>query len=255
MERVLELAKPLPLYQSVLLFIERFGLKDTPEQAMNEMISMMRQHYQSDVKSKPGAEEYLKKLKKCGVHMCIVTATPRHLVEVCLSRLNLTSYFDFLLSCDEVGAGKDHPDAFYEAAHRLGSAPSEIAVFEDSLQAAKTAKQAGFYTIEGLVRTVLVKAVCALAALNIHAKHLALAVCAAQMRVLCKIAVHADEDAVMMLVFVRYRREFLPPKLHRTYRSCARAWLPVSRLRRPRGEHLQRAFLQQERRAHSRGGH
>ena len=85
MERVLELAKPLPLYQSVLLFIERFGLKDTPEQAMNEMISMMRQHYQSDVKSKPGAEEYLKKLKKCGVHMCIVTATPRHLVEVCLS--------------------------------------------------------------------------------------------------------------------------------------------------------------------------
>ena len=60
MERVLELAKPLPLYQSVLLFIERFGLKDTPEQAMNEMISMMRQHYQSDVKSKPGAEEYLK---------------------------------------------------------------------------------------------------------------------------------------------------------------------------------------------------
>lgn len=79
--------------------------------------------------------------------MCIVTATPRHLVEVCLSRLNLTSYFDFLLSCDEVGAGKDHPDAFYEAAHRLGSAPSEIAVFEDSLQAAKTAKQAGFYTI------------------------------------------------------------------------------------------------------------
>lgn len=147
MERVLELAKPLPLYQSVLLFIERFGLKDTPEQAMNEMISMMRQHYQSDVKSKPGAEEYLKKLKKCGVHMCIVTATPRHLVEVCLSRLNLTSYFDFLLSCDEVGAGKDHPDAFYEAAHRLGSVPSEIAVFEDSLQAAKTAKQAGFYTI------------------------------------------------------------------------------------------------------------
>lgn len=62
--------------------------------------------------------------------MCIVTATPRHLVEVCLSRLNLTSYFDFLLSCDEVGAGKDHPDAFYEAAHRLGSAPSEIAVLK-----------------------------------------------------------------------------------------------------------------------------
>ena len=60
----------------------------------------------------------------------------------------------------------------------------------------------GLEHIEGLVRTILVKAVCALAAFNIHAKHLALAVCAAQMRVLCNITVHADEDAVMMLVLV-----------------------------------------------------
>lgn len=38
--------------------------------------------------------------------------------------------------------------------------------------------------------------------LLLNAKHLALAVCAAQMRVLCNITVHADEDAVMMLVLV-----------------------------------------------------
>lgn len=147
MEEVLELAKPLPLYQSILIFIERFGLEDTPEQVMDEMTTIMRQHYQNDVNPKPGAVKYLEELKKHGVHMCIVTATPKYLVEICLASLNLASYFDFLLSCDEVGAGKDRPDAFYIAAKRLGAIPSEIAVFEDSLQAAKTAKQAGFYTV------------------------------------------------------------------------------------------------------------
>ena len=46
-----------------------------------------------------------------------------------------------------MGTGKDHPDVFFEAARRLNAAPAQIAVFEDSLQAAQTAKKAGFYTV------------------------------------------------------------------------------------------------------------
>ena len=96
---------------------------------------------------KPGVVEYLTLLKHQGARMCVVTATPRHLVEICLSRFDLLPYFDFLLTCDEVGTGKDHPDVFFEAARRLNAAPAQIAVFEDSLQAAQTAKKAGFYTV------------------------------------------------------------------------------------------------------------
>lgn len=36
---------------------------------------------------------------------------------------------------------------FLEAARRLGAAPGETAVFEDALYAARTAREAGFYTV------------------------------------------------------------------------------------------------------------
>lgn len=147
MDAVLELAKPLSLLQSVTLFIDRFNLSGTPEDGMAEMMAAMRRHYQCDIQPKPGALEYLEALKMQGVRMCIVTATPRELVEVCLKKQGMAHYFEFLLSCDEVGHGKDRPDAFLAAAQRLNTAPTEIAVFEDSLQAAKTAKQAGFHTV------------------------------------------------------------------------------------------------------------
>ena len=79
--------------------------------------------------------------------MCVASATAEDLMEACLTRLGIARYFSFLLSCEAVGAGKNRPDVYLESAKRLGAAPTEIAVYEDALYAAKTAKQAGFYTV------------------------------------------------------------------------------------------------------------
>ena len=79
--------------------------------------------------------------------MCVATATPEPLARACLKRLGVLEDLEFLLSCDAVGAGKDRPDVFLEAARRLGSAPAETAVFEDAMFALRTAKDAGFYTV------------------------------------------------------------------------------------------------------------
>ena len=48
-------------------------------------------------------------LKARGVKMCVATATAEPLARVCLERLGVAQYFDFLLSCEEVGTGKDSP--------------------------------------------------------------------------------------------------------------------------------------------------
>ena len=79
--------------------------------------------------------------------MCVASATAEELMDACLTRLGVAHYFSFLLSCETVGAGKTHPDVFWESAKRLGAEPANIAVYEDALYAAKTAKHAGFYTI------------------------------------------------------------------------------------------------------------
>ena len=146
-DEVLERIKAMTMAESSALFIETFGLPGTPETVEAEMNAVMDEHYRSDIPLKPGAADYLAALKERGVKMCVATATPEPLARACLKRLGVLEDLEFLLSCDAVGAGKDRPDVFLEAARRLGAAPAETAVFEDATFALQTAKNAGFYTV------------------------------------------------------------------------------------------------------------
>lgn len=128
-------------------YAEMFGLPGTPLSIAEELNAIMAGHYTHDVKPKPGVLAYLDKLRAAGVRMCIASATGAPLVRLCAETLGLDRYLDFILSCEEVGAGKERPDVFLEAARRMGAAPEECAVFEDSLTAVTTAKAAGFYTV------------------------------------------------------------------------------------------------------------
>ena len=147
LEPVLERIRAMTMLESAALFLESFGLEGTPESLAEEMNAVMDEHYRRDIPLKPGAAEYLAALADRSVTLCVVTATAEPLARTCLERLGVGEKFAFILSCDAVGAGKDRPDVFYEAACRLGMAPGDIAVFEDAIYAAETAKAAGFYTV------------------------------------------------------------------------------------------------------------
>lgn len=144
---LLEQIKPMTMIQSAELFIRTFGLPGTPRTLAGEMNAMIEEHYRGDIPLKEGADLYLDRLCRDGVRMCVASATARPLMEACLGRLGVLDYFDFLLSCEEVGWGKDRPDVYHEAARRLGGSPGEIAVYEDALGAAKTAMAAGYYVV------------------------------------------------------------------------------------------------------------
>ena len=144
---IMERIKPMTMTESAALFIQEYGLSGTAESVAAEMNAMMDEHYRKDIPLKPGAQVYLKALHRKGVTMCVASATAEDLMEACLTRLGVAQYFSFLLSCETVGAGKNRPDVYWESAKRLGAEPAEIAVYEDALYAAETAKSAGFYTV------------------------------------------------------------------------------------------------------------
>ncbi len=146
-EDILEQIKPMTMIQSATLFIEYFALDMTPEALVDEMHQMMDDYYRNCIPLKPGVAEYLKGLHAQGVHLCVASATVLHLMEECLARLGVERYFEFLLSCETKGVGKSQPDIYLEAAERFGAPPEDIAVYEDALYAAKTAKDAGFYLV------------------------------------------------------------------------------------------------------------
>ena len=141
---ILERIKPITMSESAALFQLEFGLSGNPEAEMN---AMMNDHYCNDIPLKPGVRRYLQRLRSRGVRMCVASATADHLMESCLTRLRVRNVFEFLLSCETVGAGKRSPLVYREAARRLGAAPGEIAVYEDALYAVQTAKMAGFHVV------------------------------------------------------------------------------------------------------------
>ena len=101
--------------------------------------------YNTVIGPKPGAENFLKRLKEAGIPMYIATNTRRDLVEDGLRRNGLLSYFEGIITCPEVGQGKKEGPAVYEEALRLlGGTKENTVIFEDALHPIRTAKKAGF---------------------------------------------------------------------------------------------------------------
>ncbi len=105
--------------------------------------------YRTVVTAKPGAHELLRVLRQRGVRVCLASATDRRYLVIALESCGLAEFFtrDTVISCSDIGVGKERPDVFLAAQKVLGTPLSETAVFEDSALALETAKWAGFVTV------------------------------------------------------------------------------------------------------------
>ena len=105
--------------------------------------------YGTVVTPKAGAKELLSALRERGVRICLASATDRRYLSVALESCGLAEFFtpETILSCSDIGVGKERPDVFLAAAKVMGTPLSETAVFEDSALALETAKGAGFITV------------------------------------------------------------------------------------------------------------
>ena len=137
----------MTLAESAAYFMEHCGVAGPPERIVDELNAFMEERYRRDIPLKPGAAEYLDRLRAQGARLCVATATALPLVHACLGRLGVEDRFEFFISCESIGRSKEHPDIFLEAARRFGAEPGACAVFEDALFAARTAGRAGFYTV------------------------------------------------------------------------------------------------------------
>ena len=143
----LAIMTPMTMEEGTAYLMDTFGIKGPPERIVRDMEEIMERRYRTDIPLKPGAADYLAALEAKGVRMCVATATAEPLARICLERLGIARYLEFILSCETVGVGKTAPRVYLEAARRLGAAPANTAVFEDAFYAARTAKKAGFYVV------------------------------------------------------------------------------------------------------------
>lgn len=143
-EDLSEKLKVLTLRQGAAYCKERYALPQSVEEIVSLIEGRVEKFYKEEVQAKPGVAKFLSLLKMEGVWMYVATATDRHLAQAALRHAGIDGYFRGIITCQEVGHGKDSPEIYERAMTRLQSNKRDTVVFEDALHAIETAKAAGF---------------------------------------------------------------------------------------------------------------
>jgi HAD superfamily hydrolase (TIGR01509 family) len=86
----------------------------------------------NELQAYPGVLPLLSRLKADGVKMGVVSNSRNRELNSALEHVGLHTYFDVILSREEVPAPKPSPEAYLFGAKSLGLTPSELWVIEDS---------------------------------------------------------------------------------------------------------------------------
>ena len=146
-EGLMKILFSMSMEQGAQYLKDRYNLDKTIPEILTEINKISEDFYYYEVKAKPGAEELMKMFKSRGIKMVAATSSPRSHVEMALIRVGLHNYLDKIFTNSEIGVSKHEPDIYNMAAEFIGTAPAETLVFEDSLYALKTAKEAGYVTV------------------------------------------------------------------------------------------------------------
>ncbi|MCH5157916.1 MAG: HAD family phosphatase [Clostridiales bacterium] len=95
---------------------------------------------------KPGFIELVKKLKARGIPIALATSSRRERAQKLFekSELNIADIFSAEVYADDVKVAKPNPEIFLIAAQRLGAAPQDTLVIEDSPNGIAAAYAGGF---------------------------------------------------------------------------------------------------------------
>lgn len=123
-----------------------YRMELTAEEIMDEWVTEARAAYAS-ADLKPGAAEFLARCQERGEPMALFTACVPELCRTALARHGLEGYFQELVFAQELGLEKRDPRAFQLALERLGAAPEETVMYEDSPGACAAAKSVGLTVV------------------------------------------------------------------------------------------------------------
>jgi len=120
---------------------------------LHEFINEMKQQYTMEMiysHCKPVFyHEYaLSKLISEGYKLAVASNSVRNTVNVMMEKASLESYFEFLLSNQDVEKGKPDPEIYLTAINKLNLLPDECLIVEDNERGIRAAKASGAWVME-----------------------------------------------------------------------------------------------------------
>ena len=125
------------------LYIEHYGLTEDWLSLQKESERYFIEFLAEGYDAMPGALELLDALERRGIPRCVCTSSAWRVASETLKKGGAIDKVAFVLTCDDVTKGKPDPEVYLTAAKRLGVAPSELLVLEDSVAGCAAANAAG----------------------------------------------------------------------------------------------------------------
>lgn len=134
-------------YKGTAEYFRALGVKESVDELIEIMNTYARIEYENNIPAKSGVADTLRKMKKMGYSLNVLTASPHIALDPCLKRLGLWEFFDNVWSCDDFNTTKADPMIYEMAADRLGADVGDVIFVDDNVNAVKTAKVAGMIAV------------------------------------------------------------------------------------------------------------
>ncbi|HEX8816586.1 MAG TPA: HAD family phosphatase [Terriglobales bacterium] len=101
----------------------------------------------SNVKSVPGVIDFVRELKKCRIPLALATSGSKRRAQFTLRRLQLTDYFQAVITGNDVAEGKPDPAIYCVACEQLDVPSERVLAFEDAVSGVHAARAAGIQCV------------------------------------------------------------------------------------------------------------
>lgn len=126
---------------------EMLQLTESPAELESEAKDIFFRLLETELTTMPGIHGLLDRIEAAGLPKAVATSSPRRYLDDLLARVGLIERFQFALTAEDVVLGKPNPEIYLKAAARLGVAPHEMLVLEDSETGTNAAAAAGAHIV------------------------------------------------------------------------------------------------------------
>ncbi|MSR59675.1 MAG: HAD family phosphatase [Planctomycetaceae bacterium] len=130
-------------HEAIATMIDYHGLNDTVPVLIDESRTLFFELATGRLAPMPGLFELLAHIDARQLPKAVATSSARKYLEEILGRFDLFDRFPLTLTAEDVTHGKPHPEIYLTAAQRLGVAPAEMLVLEDSHAGSTAGVRAG----------------------------------------------------------------------------------------------------------------
>lgn len=140
--------------ESMVRIVQRYWPKCNGAKIIQELFEHAHQTLSHGAPMKPGVIPLLIYLRDNGVRMAIASSSTKEMIQCQIEKADIASYFEVVISGDQVAQGKPEPDIFLLAAQNLHLKPKQCYVLEDGIQGVKAGLAAGCHVIMVPDRTI-----------------------------------------------------------------------------------------------------